>query len=99
MPNKKFVKSRKMCQVTFELPPEVEAKQVNLVGEFNSWDQTANPLKKVKGVWKTTIDLEPGREYQYRYLLNGSDWYNDPGADKYIPNNIDGDNSVVVTTG
>lgn len=97
MLSKKFLKSQSVCQVTFELPEEIEAKQVCLVGDFNNWDDTANPMRKVKGVWKTTLKLEQGQEYQYRYFVNGDEWYNDHGADKYVPNNLDGDNSVVVT--
>ena len=97
MLSKKFLKSKPVCQVTFELPAEVEAKQVCLVGDFNGWDDTANPMRKVKGVWKTTLKLEQGREYQYRYFVNGSEWHNDHDADKYVPNNVDGDNSVVQT--
>ena len=97
MLNKKFVKSKQKYQVTFELPQDIEAKAVSVVGEFNGWDPAAAPLKKVKGVWKTTLELEQGHEYQYRYLVNGQEWYNDPAADKHVPNNIDGDNSVVVT--
>jgi len=41
--------------------------------------------------------LSAGREYQFRYLVDGQDWYNDWQADKYVPNNFGGDNSVVVT--
>jgi 1,4-alpha-glucan branching enzyme len=98
MLTKKYIKSRNVCQVTFELPAEVEAKEAYLVGDFNGWDQTGTPMKKVKGVWKATVDLEPNREYQYRYLVNGSQWHNDMNADRYVPNNIDGDNSVVNTS-
>ena len=96
MLTKKFLKSKSVCKVTFEFP-EADASKVCLVGEFNSWDETANPMRKVKGVWKTTLDLEQGREYQFRYLVNDNDWENDHGADKYVPNNVSGDNSVVVT--
>ena len=98
MLNKKFIKGKQKCQVTFQLPQEVEAKKVSVLGEFNGWDADAHPLKKVKGVWKTTLELEQGHEYQYRYLIDGREWYNDPEADKYVPNNINGDNSVVVTS-
>lgn len=98
MLSKKFIKSRSVCKVTFALPQQVEAKQVALAGEFNNWDASATPLKKVKGVWQTTLDLEQGREYQFRYFVNGSEWHNDDAADKYVPNHVDGDNSVVVTT-
>lgn len=97
MVTKKIFKTKSHCKVTFQLPQEIKAKKASVVGEFNNWDGTANPLKKVKGVWKTTLDLEKGREYQYRYLVNGQEWHNDFQADKYVPNNVDGDNSVVVT--
>ena len=97
MLNKKFIKSKKTCQVTFSLPAEVATKQASVVGEFNGWDASKNPMNKVKGVWKTTVEVEQGHEYQYRYVVNGGEWLNDPQADKYVPNNIDGDNSVVVT--
>jgi len=98
MLTKKFLKSKPVCQVTFKLPEEIAAKKVCLVGDFNGWDETANPMRKVKGVWQTTLKLEQGHEYQYRYLVNGSEWHNDWNADKYVPNNVDGDNSVVVTS-
>ena len=95
---KKFFKSKPTCQVTFQLPKKIKAKKVSLAGEFNNWDESANPLKKVKGVWKTTLELQQGQEYQFRYLVNGSEWHNDDAADKYVPNNVNGDNSVVVTS-
>ncbi len=70
-----------------------------LVGEFNDWDQSAMPLKRLKsGVWKTTIDLKKDTTYQFRYLIDGERWINDRSADRYVPNHIDGDNSVVVTS-
>lgn len=97
MLTKKFFKTKDTCQVTFQLPQGIEATSAALVGEFNDWDTTANPMKKVKGVWKTNLELEKGHEYQYRYFVNNAEWHNDGDADRYVPNNIDGDNSVVVT--
>jgi 1,4-alpha-glucan branching enzyme len=97
MLTKKFFKTKRTCQVTFHLPKEIEARSAALVGEFNSWDIAANPMKKVKGIWKTTLELEKGRDFQYRYVVDGTEWLNDWEADKYVPNNIDGENSVVVT--
>ena len=97
MLKKKFLKSKPTCEVTFQLPQQIEAEQASVAGEFNNWDPAANPLKKVKGVWKTTLKLEEGHEYQYRYVVNSGEWYNDYDADKYVPNSIDGENSVVVT--
>jgi len=97
MLKKRFIKSRKSCKVTFQLPKDIEAKSAALVGEFNDWDPAANPLKKVKGVWKTTVELDQDQAYQYRYLVNDAEWYNDWEADDYAPNFIDGENSVVKT--
>ena len=94
---KKYLRTKPFCEVTFELPQEIEAQQAALVGEFNNWDASANPLRKVNGVWKTKLKLDQETEYQYRFLVNGESWYNDFEADKYVPNNIDGENSVVVT--
>jgi 1,4-alpha-glucan branching enzyme len=97
MLTKKFLKSKSTCQVTFQLPKEIKAKKVSLAGEFNDWDTKKTPLKQVKEVWKTTLELEQGREYQFRYFVDG-EWHNDDAADKYVSNNVNGDNSVVVTS-
>ena len=97
MLTKKFYKNKSTCKVTFQLPAGIEAKKVSVAGEFNDWDTGAAPLKKVKGIWKTTLDLDKGHEYQFRYFVDESEWHNDEAADKYVPNNVNGDNSVVVT--
>jgi 1,4-alpha-glucan branching enzyme len=100
---KQYVKSRKVCKVTFvipkaELPQDTEVKKVFLVGDFNDWNEEATLMKKnSKGEYRIAIDLEPGREYQFRYLINGDFWYNDWEADGYFPNEQGGDNCVVHT--
>lgn len=94
---KKFYKTKPTCQVTFQLPEVVEVQEVCVVGEFNDWDKTATRMKKIKKVWKAVVELENNREYQFRYLVNGAEWRNDDTADSYVPNHIDGDNSVVAT--
>jgi hypothetical protein len=103
MLKKQYVKSRKICKITFELakdqvPPDVEAKNVYLVGEFNNWDPTVTPMPRRKGgIYRTMLELEPGREYQFRYLVNGEHWYNDQHADAYVPGGSGADNCVVMT--
>jgi hypothetical protein len=103
MLKKRYVKSRKVWKVTFELPqaelPEgVEVDSVHLVGEFNDWAHTARPMKRSKkGVFRAALELEPGREYAFRYLINGEHWHNDWQADAYVPTGLGADNCVVVT--
>lgn len=87
-----------VVRVTFELPPTVWAESVYLVGDFNSWNPTSLPMSRERneGGWRLTLDLQRGREYQFRYLVNGTEWCNDWDADRYVPNPFGGDNSVVV---
>jgi len=86
-------------RLTFILPPAIWAETVHLVGEFNNWNKTSHPLTwdRQEEVWKITLDLPKGREYQFRYLVNGAEWHNDWHADKYASNLFGGDNSVVTT--
>jgi hypothetical protein len=55
-------------------------------------------MRKLKnGSFTVTIDLEPDREYQFRYLLDDKTWENDYEADRYAPTPYaDSENSVVV---
>jgi 1,4-alpha-glucan branching enzyme len=70
-----------------------EAKLVSLVGNFNHWDELANPMKKNKtGEWKTSLALEPG-VYQYRFLVDGT-WESDPLCDACVPNEFGSRNCV-----
>jgi 1,4-alpha-glucan branching enzyme len=97
---KEYFKSRKTCKVTFRLPriAATDAKSVCIVGDFNNWNLYANPMKKLKnGNYTVTLELKPGKEYQFRYLIDESKWENDWNADKYVKSPYgDSDNSVVV---
>ena len=96
---KQFKKARPECKVTFHLPKEAvtSAKDVHLVGDFNDWDTRATPMKKQRdGSFGVTLELEPGHEYQYRYLIDAAKWENDWNADKYVPSPLgDTENSVI----
>ena len=99
MLKKRYLKSRNAVKVTFYTAVELGANHVFLVGDFNDWDETAAPMKPLKdGRFKAALELEPGREYQFRYLVNGDEWHNDWDADKYVPCFFAADdNSVVIT--
>jgi 1,4-alpha-glucan branching enzyme len=99
---KKYVKSRRVSKVTFqvpkaELPEGTEPESVFVAGDFNNWDPWATPMKRdKKSVFKAIVELEPGQAYQFRYLVNGEQWCNDWHADDYVPNGLGEDNCVVV---
>jgi 1,4-alpha-glucan branching enzyme len=96
MLKKTMNKSGTSCRVTFTVPPEVEAEEVHVVGEFNDWDEARHPLRLRKdGRFSTTLTLETGRAYRFRYLLDGERWENDWEADAYLPNDFGSEDSVV----
>lgn len=92
---RRFAKE-KTVKVTFSLPAETAQQSVRLVAEFNGWEGTAL-LRQKDGSWKTTVALEAGRDYEFRYLVDDERWVNDPAADRYTRNPFGEDNSVVTT--
>jgi 1,4-alpha-glucan branching enzyme len=85
-------------QVTFELMPSVLAESAAVVGEFNGWSVEANPMERGDdGAFRTTIQLDVGRRYRFRYVIDGERWVNAWDADDYAPNDYGGDDSVVRT--
>lgn len=83
---KKFLKNKPLCKVTFQLPKEAveHVSTVQLLGDFNDWKTDTAYLKKAKdGSFSVTLDLETGRDYQFRYLIDAHTWINDWEADRY----------------
>ena len=64
--------------VTFQLRGFTEAREVNLVGDFNNWNMFGTPLTKTKNGWECKIDLPKGK-YLYKYIVDG-DWTADPST-------------------
>lgn len=97
---RQYLKSRLVCKVTFKLSAEIgnSAHQASLVGEFNDWDAGTNRMKKLKDdSFTITVDLEQGKEYQFRYLLDSIYWENASNADRYALTPFgDSENSVII---
>lgn len=96
---KQYLKSKPLVKVTFRLPKAAapEAKTVALVGEFNDWNIYATQMKRLKnGDFTATVELDAGRPYEYRYLVDETFWENDWDADRYVRSPFGNcDNSVV----
>lgn len=93
---KSYSKTGNFCRVTFKLPAEVGAETAVLVGDFNEWNNQAEPMRKLKdGSFSQMLSLEAGRIYRFRYFLDGQRWENDWQADDYAPNPYGEDDSVV----
>ena len=94
---KQYLKSKPVCKVTFSILAE-DAKKVSLVGSFNDWNEKSNAMAKLKsGDFKIDLNLTPGKEYQFRYLIDNTTWENDWEADKYAQSDLSAEeNSVLV---
>jgi len=74
--------NRRKMTLSLEAP---NAKEVMVVGDFNTWNATTHPMKQDEaGVWKKMFMLPPGR-YEYKFLVDGR-WRNDSKNDQVCPN-------------
>lgn len=97
---KQYLKTKPYCRVTFRLSKRTGAgaQKAALAADFNNWKSGQTPMKALKsGDFTVTVALEKGREYQYRYVVDGSHWITDDQADKYIfCNYANTQNAVVI---
>jgi MazG family protein len=81
----------KMINFAFHAP---QASGVVIAGTFNNWSQDTDRLERgPDGVWRTTIELKPGR-YEYRFVVDGQ-WENDQNPVELVANQSGGFNCVV----
>lgn len=85
---KQNLKKDGVCKVTFSFNEKVnDIENIRITGDFNNWDVNCEPMKKLKtGEFSQTLSFEPGKAYQFKYLINDSVWANDPECDELVPN-------------
>lgn len=87
------------AKVRFVLDVGLNARSVAVCGEWNGWSADADIMIRDRGGGLSlTLDLEPGRTYRFRYLLDGERWENDWHADAYVPNAFGGEDSLLDLT-
>lgn len=97
---KQFLKSKPVCKVTFKVTKtEAEgAKELQLLGSFNNWDEATEPMKALKnGSFTSTMELPVGEAFEFRYLADKSKWINDPESEGLVLNSFGDHNSVFST--
>ena len=90
MIEKKYSKTKGICKVTFSLPVDHvgEQRDVRVLADFNDWSWINGIQLKNEGEsYAGTVELpaQPAK-YQFRYLVDGNEWINDPSAEGYLPN-------------
>jgi hypothetical protein len=72
------------------------AKKVNLVGDFNDWSPTSDPMSDENGDGEFTLFYPLGvGTYAYKFLVDGKNWVSDPGNPSSEPDGFNGRNSIV----
>lgn len=97
---KQFLKSKPVCKVAFRIDAAETngAKEVKVLGDFNNWDMAAESMTLLKSnEFAAILELESGKEYQFRYLIDGANWKNDSEADRFVPNEFGAENCVIST--
>jgi hypothetical protein len=83
-------------KVTFVLPVTDCDLPTSVVGDFNSWDPLAHPLKKrSNGTRSVTLEMPVGATYHFKYLAHDGSWFCEPEADAHEPNDFAEINSVL----
>lgn len=88
---KQALKSKPVSKVSFKISKAQAdgASAVSVVGEFNNWDPAAGTMSRLKdGSFSFNAELPSGREYQFRYVADGSRWFNDEDADGLVPSGM-----------
>jgi len=80
-------------KVVFTFKEALDAKIVYLAGNFNNWNPTELSMKKEDGVWKLALELKPGT-YQYKYVIEGTNWKEDPEAPGFVDDGFGGYNGI-----
>jgi 1,4-alpha-glucan branching enzyme len=72
------------------------AKKVHLVGDFNDWSPTADPMadENGDGEWTLFYPLAPGT-YAYKFVIDGKNWVPDPTNPVSEPDGFNGRNSIL----
>jgi len=73
------------------------AQSVSVAGDFNGWSQVATPLKlNDSGLWATEIVVPGAGLFEYKFIVDGQRWIEDPSNGMKAPDNFGGLNSVLV---
>jgi serine protease AprX len=74
-----------------------DADSVSVAGDFNGWSRAATPLTRDGcGLWSTEIVVPQAGRLEYKFIVNGQRWLEDPSNGMKTPDNYGGLNSVLV---
>lgn len=95
MVKKTYFKTKDYCKVKFSFQVE-NAETMEILGLNSDWQHSIVMSKKKDGSFTADINLPKDSTHEFKYVVNGSEWLNEPEADAQHPNIYGGTNSVLV---
>ena len=72
------------------------AEKIAILGLNSNWTDSVIMSRKKDGTFTADVNLPKDSSHEFKYLVNETEWVNDPEADSQSPNIYGGTNSVVV---
>lgn len=95
MIQKTFYKTKDYCKVKFSIAAE-NANRVEILGLNGSWNTPVAMKKRKDGVFTAELTLPKASQHEFKYLVDATEWLNEPEADTEAPNSFGSSNSVLV---
>ena len=95
MVQKTYFKTKDYCKVKFSFKVE-NAETIEILGLNSDWEKSIIMSKKKDGTFSADVNLPKESRHEFKYLVNESEWVNEPEADSQQPNMYGGANSVIV---
>lgn len=95
MVQKTYYKTKDYCKVKFSFKVE-NAETVEILGLNSDWQRSIIMSRKKDGTFSADVNLPKETRHEFKYLVNETEWLNEPEADAEQPNEFGGSNSVIV---
>lgn len=96
MIQKTYFKTKDYCKVKFSFTDEaINAEKVEILGLNSDWKNAIAMSKKKDGSFTADVSLPKNSQHEFKYLVNATEWINDPAADAQRSNVYGGSNSVI----
>lgn len=83
-------------QVTFVLDEPPAEQPVFVAGDFNDWSRSTAFKKAKDGSLRATVTVPQGEKVSFRYVTADGQWFDEPQADGYEPNDQGTSNCIVL---
>lgn len=94
MIQKTYFKTKDYCKVKFSFAGE-NAETVEILGLNSDWENAVVMSKKKDGSFTCDVSLPKNSQHEFKYLVNASEWLNEPEADGQNANVFGGSNSLI----